>query len=89
MTTVIRRVDIMRESSTYQAILREGRKEGRTEGRTEGEHALLLRQARKRLGEPTPALQAKLLSITSTDILEALGERLFEVETWEEWLIEG
>jgi predicted transposase YdaD len=72
----------MQESSTYQALL----SKGRIEGRIEGERTLLLRQARVRFGEPDPALLAALTGITDVDRLEVLGERIFRVNSWQEWL---
>ncbi len=58
---------VMRESSTYQAILNEGR----TEGRTEGERTILLRQGRVRFGEPDPTVEATLTVIRDPERLEA------------------
>ena len=68
----------MRESDTYQAILDEGREEGM--------QRVLLRQGRRKLGEPDEATQRLLKSITDLDRLERLGERLLEVSTWAELL---
>ena len=52
-------VQNMRESTTYQAILREGRQEGKVEG----EQELLLRQGTKRFGEPDATTIAALEAI--------------------------
>ena len=59
----------MRESTTYQAILREGRQEGKVEG----EQELLLRQGTKRFGEPDAATIAALEAIQDIDRLGALA----------------
>jgi predicted transposase YdaD len=46
----------MRESVTYQAILREGRQEGRKEGRKEGLVAIVLRLLTHKFGTLPPKL---------------------------------
>jgi hypothetical protein len=71
-------VSAMRESSTYQFILREGA--------AEGIQRVLLRQGRKRLGEPDESVQAALKAITDVDRLERMSERLLEVRTWQDLL---
>ncbi len=76
----------MQESTTYQAILREGRKEGLVEGRNEGliegrvtgEQRLLIRQGTKRFGQPDPATVAAIEAIRDAEQLEALGERIVD-----------
>jgi predicted transposase YdaD len=72
----------MKESFTYQAILREGR----VEGLVEGEQRILLQMARKRLGEPSSAILKKFESIVDESTLSILADRLFEVSTWDEFL---
>ena len=58
--------------------------EGRVEGRVEGARSMLLRQGRKKFGEPeTPTLQ-KLLSITDVDHLERLSDALLDAKSWQE-----
>ena len=80
----------MKESVTYQAILREGEARGRNEGRSEGRSEEALRMLRlageRRLGEPTPSALEALEAIDSPEQLEALMTRLFEIETWEDLL---
>lgn len=68
----------MKESSTYQAIL--------AEGRAEGERDLILRLGGRRFGPPDAATRAALDAITSTERLERLAERLLEAESWAELL---
>lgn len=75
----------MRESSTYQYILQEGKEEGRVE---EARRMLLL-MGGKRLGEPDAQAQAALDAITSHERLEQLATRLFEAESWQELLREA
>ncbi len=66
----------MRESVTYQAIL--------DEGRVEEARRLLLRQGTRRFGPPDARTEAWLMSIKNLDRLEALGEELVVVASWEE-----
>jgi hypothetical protein len=77
-------VQNMRESTTYQAVLREGR----DEGRVEGEQRLLIRLGTKRFGEPDAATIAAIEAIQDIDRLEALGDRIVEmgIQTWDELL---
>ena len=80
----------MRESSTYQEILREGRVEGLTQGRTEGQleeaRRILLRQGMRRLGVASPATEARVQGIASLTVLEDLLDRVHDVETWDDLL---
>jgi hypothetical protein len=70
----------MQESTTYQAILREGR----NEGRIAGEQQLLVRQGTKKFGKPDTAVLAAIEAIRDLQRLEALGERILEpdVRDW-------
>lgn len=68
----------MRESVTYQAILEEGRQEG-------ARH-FLLRIGQKRFGPPSPSIMAAIEAIDDAERLEALGEQVFDVTSWEELL---
>jgi len=86
----------MQESTTYQAILREGRNEGLIEGRNEGliegrlsgERQLLVRLGTKRFGPPDTATVAAIEAIRDVNRLESLGERILEpdLESWDELL---
>ena len=82
----------MKESTTYQAILKEGRDEGidigRDEGRKEGRQVILemlLRLGNNRFGEPTVEAQERMKNF-SLEQLRNLSERLTMVETWSEFL---
>jgi predicted transposase YdaD len=84
----------MQESTTYQAILREGREEGLIEdrqegliegrqeglieGRIKGEQQLLVRQGTKRFGPPDAVVLTAIEAIRSVERLEALGERILD-----------
>ena len=74
----------MRESVTYQEIL----KEGEAKGRAEGERDVILLQGRKRFGAPDAKTVAALEAIAERETLERLAERLLEVESWNELLAE-
>ncbi len=77
-------VQNMRGSTTYQAVL----KEGRDEGWIAGEQRMLLRQGTKRFGEPDAATVAAIEAIKDIDRLEALGDRIVNmgIQTWDELL---
>lgn len=80
----------MKESSTYQAILEEGRQEGRQEGRSEG--ALI--EAKKFLriigdvqfGPPDAQTAQDIEGIKDVARLENLASRLREAKSWQELL---
>jgi hypothetical protein len=75
---LLRGVQGMRESSTYMAILEEGALE-------EGQR-FLLRIGSKHLGTPDSNVKAAVKAITDLDRLEALGERVTDVNSWEKLL---
>ena len=83
----------MKESTTYQAILKEGQQVGLQEGLAEGAvkeaSRLLLRLGSKRLGRPSARTQAALTKIADLDRLEALVERVGMVESWHDLLAEA
>ncbi len=72
----------MKESSTYQYIL----EEGRHEGEAVGAQRILLRQGRKHLGEPDAATLTLLHSITDMDRLERMGDRIILATSWQDLL---
>ena len=84
----------MKESTTYQAILKEGKAEGKAigiaegkaEGKAEEARKMLLLQGRDRLGEPSAKIIALLFAETDLGRLEALAIRLLHVKTWEKLL---
>jgi hypothetical protein len=79
---LLRGVRSMKESSTYQAIMEEGRQEGRIEGATEALRNVLLDLGSKLLGEPGPRARKVVAQITDLDRLKALVGRLNSVESW-------
>jgi predicted transposase YdaD len=76
--------NVLELSSTYQALLQEGRQEGKKEGNLEEAREMLLRFGRRRLGEADEATKAFLESITSVETLESFADRLWDIETWAE-----
>jgi predicted transposase YdaD len=87
---LFRGVVSMKESSTYQAILEEGRQEGRQEGRSEGavtEAKKVLRlQGNKLFGVPDSRTVAAIERIEDLAQLEDLLERLPAATSWRELL---
>ena len=68
----------MRESDTSQAIL--------DEGEVRGLQHTLLRQGRKRFGEPDDGIRQALEGITDLGQLARLTEDLLDVSSWQELL---
>jgi predicted transposase YdaD len=84
---LLRGVRDMKESSTYQAILDEGRSEGIELGRSEGSlteaRRLLLLQGTARFGAPNEATRAAIEGMNSVELLEPLSIRLLDVSSWD------
>jgi predicted transposase YdaD len=83
-TILLRGVRHMRESSTYQAILEEGRREGLQEGGLKEMRRFMLRLGTGRFGPPTPAIMNRLESESGLERLEELAERLVDAKGWDE-----
>jgi len=85
-------VQNMRESTTYQAILQEGREVGLIEGREVGRlgeaQRLLLLQGEVRFGTPDAAIRGAIEAIHDLDRLERIGRRVVDpnVQNWEDLL---
>jgi predicted transposase YdaD len=75
---ILQGVLAMEESVTYQAIIERGRV---SEARR-----LILAAGRKKFGRPDRATQAAIEGIADLDRLEALLERVFDVNSWQELL---
>lgn len=77
----------MEESTTYQWLISQGREkglvEGRAEGRTEEARNLLLKIGHNRFGKPSKKIQ-ETLKAASLERLEAMADRLLQVENWNE-----
>ena len=83
---LLKGVRAMKESTTYQAILAEGRAEGRAEGQAAEAGKILLRQGSKRFGPPDARTRAATEGVTDINRLEQLTERLLDVSSWDELL---
>jgi predicted transposase YdaD len=76
----------MRESTTYQAILREGREEGLIEGRNEGliegrvgeAQRMLLMLGEARFGKPDEASRGTIEAIHDVERLERMTKRVLD-----------
>ncbi len=68
----------MEESSTYQLIV--------SKGKVQGARDIVLRQGRRKFGEPDAASLLALESTTDLEQLERLADRLLAVSSWEELL---
>jgi glutamate-1-semialdehyde 2,1-aminomutase len=80
------------DSTTYMAILEEGRAQGREEARAQGRllgaRSILLRVARRRFGPPDPAIAARIEAIPDLDRLGRLIDRVLDVGSWDELMDE-
>ena len=74
------------QSSTYQAILRDGREMGRAEGRLDGGRRLLLKLGGMKFGPPDAESRAAIEALADPDEIEALLVRLIVPSSWEELL---
>ena len=75
---LFRRVRAVQESTTYQAIL--------DEGRADAFQRALLRWGRKHLGDPSAEIIAAVKAIDDVDRLERLGDHLGKVSSWQQLL---
>jgi predicted transposase YdaD len=79
----------MKESVTYQAILREGKAEGRAEGKAEEAKRILLRQGRKRFGQPQASVKSQIESLADLRRLERLIDRVLDAKSWDDLIRES
>ncbi|MFL5341567.1 MAG: Rpn family recombination-promoting nuclease/putative transposase [Gemmataceae bacterium] len=83
-TELLKGARTMKESVTYQAIVREGE----AKGAVEEAQRLLLRQGAKKLGDPNKGARAVVEQILDLNRLEALFDRVDQVNSWQELLAE-
>ncbi|MBI3650424.1 MAG: Rpn family recombination-promoting nuclease/putative transposase [Acidobacteria bacterium] len=79
---------LMRESSVYQAILKEGEQQGFKKGQLEGERDLVARQLAQQVGKLSARVKQQIETLSRTQI-EALGTALLNFKTkadLREWL---
>ncbi len=74
----------MQESTTYQAILEEGRRKGELEGQLEGEKRTVLLMGSGKFGPPSADVRAHFEGLDSLERLDALAERLWRAASWDE-----
>jgi predicted transposase YdaD len=81
-------IEIMRESTTYQRILTEGRQEGENLGRLHEARRIIYLQGSQRFGEPGSASTAALEAIEDVGRLELLVKRILEpdLHDWDDLL---
>jgi predicted transposase YdaD len=76
----------MKESSTYQKILREGRAEGLEEGQKKGRaneaRTIVRRLGTRRFGKPSTEYVSRLKAINDIKRLEALADRILDATSW-------
>ena len=75
---LLRGVHGMKESTTYQAIVEEGRVQDRQE--------VLLQIGRKRFGQPSDSIKLALLSIKDMDRLARMSDSFLDVSSWDDLL---
>jgi predicted transposase YdaD len=77
------------ESSVYQDIFAKGYAKGHAEaearGRVEQDRLVILRQGRKKFGQPRESV-TKIGAIDDLDRLRSLLDRLLDVSSWDELL---
>ena len=85
MSWMLESLHNMRESTTYQAILRKGWEQGFEEGRMEGAQQFLIRVGTKRFGKPETAFLTAIEAIRDVERLESLCDRIvdLDVRDWE------
>jgi hypothetical protein len=83
---LLRGVRNMRESVTYQAILREGEAIGEARGRADEARRILLRLGERKFGPPTVGTRAELRRISDLERLELLTDRVLNASSWDELL---
>jgi len=72
----------IKDSVTYQAIMREGREEGRIEG----ERSTLIRLASRRFGPPDDSTRGRVEAVVDRPRLEDLLDRVLTAASWKDLL---
>lgn len=79
LTLIYRGVGLMKESTAFDDAI--------DEGQIKGQISLLLRQGRKRFGNPDATTEAALTSIKHIERLERLGDAILTANSWHELLM--
>ena len=80
-----KKVNSMRESTTYQAILEEGREEGREQGRLESRHEDLLAVLRERFEHVPNEMEFQIREMTGVDQLQLALRLAVRVSTLDQF----
>jgi predicted transposase YdaD len=72
----LRTMNILKDSSFYQVLLREGKEIGEREGEIKGARSLLIHLGRIRFGRLSRATRAAIEAIDNLDRLQHLGEQI-------------
>ena len=80
-------MNILKDSSYYQVLLKEGREIGEREGVIKGMRKLLIRLGRDRFGRLPKATRASIEAIDDPDRLETLAVRVSSAKSWDDLLI--
>lgn len=82
---LLKGVQGMEESTTYQLLIERGEAKGEAKWRRKEAHELLLRIGNGRLGKPSADIR-EALNVASLEELEQMADRLLQVESWAELL---
>ena len=85
----LRTMNILKDSSFYQVLLKEGREVGERQGRIKEAQQTLIRLGRIRFGRLPRATRAAIEAIDNLERLQYLSERLFTATSWDELLADG
>jgi len=79
--------EVMRESWTYQAMIREAQDEGRAAGEATGRvveaQGLIIRLGERRFGKPSEAVERRIRAVADVDQLNAWADRLLTADGWD------
>ena len=73
---------VLEDSTTYQWII----KQGFAKGEAAEARKILLRQGRKRFGEPAESTRDELSAIADLERLERLADRVIDAVSWDDLL---
>jgi hypothetical protein len=86
VTTMVLGIQGIEESSVYQGIFAKGEVKGEAEGEVKATRNILLRQGRRKWGEPDEAVLARIAAIGDLGRLNFLSDRILDDTTWDELL---
>lgn len=81
---LLKGIQAMEDSVTYQAIVEKGRLEGRLEGKIEAEHAALLRLGTAKFQAPSETIRQRIEAMTDLEDLERLLVRVLFASSWDD-----